>query len=896
MADPHALSASFLDAVYREVLPNGLTLLVRRDPSAPVVAVYTRVNSGYFDESDEVGGIAHVLEHMYFKGTPTRGPGVLARETRARGGQLNAYTTYDHTTYHVVVPSDAWREALAIQADAYANSLIDAGELARELDVIIEEAKRKLDAPGAVAAESLYALLFDVHRMRRWRIGHAAQLRGFTDGDVRAFYRAHYRPGNTILALVGDLTVAEAREAVASSYGALDASAAPRNTGPVEAAAAPPRLRDWTGDIRGSQLLFGWRSPPRDAPDSVALGLVARVLSDGRSARLYRALREREWVTSVGAHDLQAGDIGVFSVHAELPAAQASHAAAALWRELETLREDGVLPDEVARLRDATTARWHRTLETMESQAALLVDWEANGGLAAGAARLSTRLSLEHDALSDVARRFLDPALATIAYYRPRDAAPLIVDAPTPVPVQVVHQTIAASAETIAAVGGALAGPATAPVMLRRGAVSLERVEHGVHVFRTTAGEVPLLVRRHPGAAMVHLAVHMAGGNTIEPGAQAGLTRMMMLASLKGVPGRDAVQLADAAERLGGSIGTTAGIETNGWSLSAPLDRVADAAALLAAVVLDPLLPVDTLRTEARLAGAELDRARDDMGREPQRLVYEQAWGDHPYARSPLGTSSTVAALAVAEHDALHDAARQLHARVTQGGASVIAVVGDADPEALATVVASALTRLRAASHDRVDAPLWPTATRESVVERDKQQTALALAFPAPARSSVDRYAGVLLASIASGLGGRFFEELRSKRSLAYTVSAAPADRREAGSFLAYIATSPHREVEAREGLLAQFATFVDAPVSADELARAQRAVLGARAIALQGGGARLSQLLDAWLLGRGLIELEDVESRLLAETPASLQHYAARWFDPSRVVAGVVRGRAAGQ
>src|SRR5688500_5139359 len=125
-------------SVRRERLPNGLTVLVREDRSAPLVAVNTYVKAGYFDETDDVVGIAHVLEHMYFKGTPTRGVGEIAKQTKGSGGYLNASTIYDHTLYYAVAPASGFVEALDVQADAYKNSLIDAQELSKELEVIIQ--------------------------------------------------------------------------------------------------------------------------------------------------------------------------------------------------------------------------------------------------------------------------------------------------------------------------------------------------------------------------------------------------------------------------------------------------------------------------------------------------------------------------------------------------------------------------------------------------------------------------------------------------------------------------------------------------------------------------------------------------------------------------------------
>jgi zinc protease len=185
--------------VRREVLGNGLTLLVQPDRSAPVVSVVTHVKAGFFDEPDRWSGISHVLEHMFFKGTPRRGVGAIARETKGAGGYLNASTTYDHTTYFTVLPASGLETALDIQSDALRNSVIDADELARELQVIIQEAKRKLDTPSAVAYETLHEVMFDRHRIRRWRIGHEEQLARLTRDDLWAYYRSRYVPERTIV-------------------------------------------------------------------------------------------------------------------------------------------------------------------------------------------------------------------------------------------------------------------------------------------------------------------------------------------------------------------------------------------------------------------------------------------------------------------------------------------------------------------------------------------------------------------------------------------------------------------------------------------------------------------------------------------------------------------------
>jgi zinc protease len=417
------------DNVTRTVLPNGLTLLVRRDVSAPVVGIYTHVKAGYFDEGDAEVGIAHVLEHMYFKGTPDRGVGAIARETKLAGGWLNAHTIYDHTAYVTVLPSSALRSGLDIQFDAFANSAIDPEELARELEVIIQEAKRKRDAPNAVTIESLFALLHDRHRIRRWRIGDPEQLRTFTHDMVRGFYRHWYVPSNTVLSIVGDVHPDEVLDAVGERYGTLPAGTVTRENAPEEQGQAGVRHQDLTGPIAQSHLAFGWRTPPLDHPDSPALELAGTILGSGRASRGYRAIRERELASGVSAFHYTSGNAGVFVVHAETPPATLRDAALATWREVQAARRDGVQPEELVRAQRVLEARWLRRLETMDGQAAYLAAWEAEGGLAAGEAYFEQLLRTSTDDVQQALQRHLAPEQAAVLVYRSEDSEPLPADA-----------------------------------------------------------------------------------------------------------------------------------------------------------------------------------------------------------------------------------------------------------------------------------------------------------------------------------------------------------------------------------------------------------------------------------------------------------------------------------
>lgn len=878
----------------REVLPNGLTLLVRRDRSAPVVSIVTQVKAGYFDETDDQVGIAHVLEHMYFKGTPTRGVGQIARETKANGGYLNAHTIYDHTSYYTVLPASSFVAGLEIQFDAYTRSVIDAEELARELEVIIQEVKRKRDTPSAVTIESLYALLHDRHRIRRWRMGEEEALRQFTREQVLGFYRHWYQPGNTILAVVGDVDPDVVRREVMARHGTLRGETPSRPAGPQEQAPPGLRHREWSGDIAQQQIAFGWRVPALTHADSPALDLAGVVLGTGRASRLYRAVRERQLASSVSAWNYTSGDVGVFVAHAEAPVEQARAATSAMWRELQAARMDGLRDAEVVRAQRILEARWLRRLESMDGQAQYLASWEADGGLAAASHYYDALLSLDAGAVQEAMQRHLAPEQVSVVSYRPA-GSPAIADD---------LETLRGMLQRGAAMGSAVMAtpPLGMPLVTAEddgedltardavsagvpASVSLTRVEDDVQVYHTPRG-VPILVVRKPGAPLVHFGVFMRGGAVLDAPEREGLARLTSQAMLKGTTTRSGAQIAEAAESLGSSIGVSAGLESVGWTMSVPTRHLDVALGLLGDVVQHPAFPDDGVETERALALAEVARLRDDMYRWPMRLAVTAAYGDHPYARSTIGSETSLSTLGREDVVAWH-AAHVMHAP------AVIAVVGDVDPQAVATLCAERFAEIAHVD----DAPLsplpWPDGRRAARDTRAKQQSALALMFPGPSRNDPARFAARVLSAIASGLGGRFFEQLRDVQSLAYTVSAFPVERRAGGAFVAYIATSPAREDEAREGLRREFARFREAEPSAEELQRAQQYLIGSHAIAQQSGGTVLGDLVDTWLFGAGLHERHEETAHIAAVTGADVMQLAQRYLQPGLEAEGLVHGTA---
>lgn len=856
------------------MLSNGLTLLAQRRSAAPVVAVVTHVRAGYFDEPDEWVGIAHVLEHMYFKGTARRPPGSIARETQRLGGYINAATSYDHTVYYTVLPSASGglARALDIQADALMHAAIDPDELRREIEVVVHEARRKKDSPGAVAVETLYAALYRVHRIRRWRIGTEDGLRRLTREDVRAYYETRYTPDRVIVALVGDVDPERAIGEAAKVYESWDRPPAVVPGSPAEPPFARAETRCLRGDVERPLAVVGWRTVGTLHPDAPALDVAADLLGTGRGARLYWRVRAPGLAAAVGADHYSPTEVGVFSISLEADASRFEAALAAAWEVAVGLADHEPRASELERVRSLVATRWAHRFEQAESRAAALCAAEALGDY-----RLVDELyrrvrSVTPEAVCDVARRYLSPAQASAVAYVPAECTTPVFEAWPPAVAARPH--VAAEPQV----------PSVPAASFGSGRV----VDHPWDVFGLHDGRCDVLVREHRGSGLVTLGIHFSGAPRAETPQLAGVSWLLARAAVRGAGPYDAEALAILSERLGGSIAPAVSRDALGWWLTVPAAAARAAAGVLRHVAFEAHLAADHVAVEASVQASDARRIRDDMFRHPVQQVLAQAFFPHAYGLPPLGDPEQVEEIGGVR---VRDWARRLRSL-----RPVVVAVGDLPREELLAAVEPlgewpAGDGETGAGGDAAP-PAWQA--QRAAETRDKEQTALAVAFPAPASSEPARYPLMVLASLLSGMSGRLFEELRERRSLAYTVTAFPWFARSAGSFMVYVATAPEREDEVRDALGTEFGGLQTRPPTGDELERARGYAAGSVEIGLQTTRALASEILDAWVCGT-MEDLGSVPRRLRAVAGGDLLSVAEQVLQADRRAEYVVRGRRGG-
>ena len=854
--------------VVRRVLPNGLTLLVERDDSAPVVASVAHVKAGYFDEPDDWVGISHVLEHMYFKGTPRRPAGRLASETQRLGGYLNAGTIYDKTVYYTVLPAaeGTLEQAIDLQADALMHAALDADELARELKVIIQEANRKLDTPSAVAGETLYELLYAQHRMRRWRIGTEEGLRSLTADDLRSYYRTRYTPERTIVAVVGALDVERALDVASETYAGWTTDPPHDDPSPRETNPPPPSIRVLRGDIARPRAVFGWRSVDELHPSATALDFASAILGSGRGSWLSREVRTRGLASSARAFHHTTSEVGVFEVGLEGDAStidEAVHRSLALVAQLTA---SGPSDEDVDRARALATVRWSRRVESMDGRASLWASAEALGDYALAEEFYRRMLDVTAGEVQQAAREFLSASHPSAVMYGGPEFETGFEQSAWP---PEMGEPITMSGIT----PPSLSGPSVE--RLERAATTVGNV---VHVALDGAD---LLVRSKPGSGLVFVGAYVLGLRAGETSETSGLSALFARAAVRGAGGLDTEQLALAAERLGGSIGASASADAVGWGMAVRPEAVRDAARLLFAVASEPSLDSEGLAVERSLQASDAARRRDDMFGYPIQQALALALPDSTYGLPALGTPTTV--------PTLNDEMVHQWAEVLRAGRMTVVAVGDLPTEELIDSV-SVFDAWGSNQSTSTPIPIGAWRAGRDREKRDKAQSAIAMAFPSPSYQSRDRFPLIVAGSLLSGLAGSLFRELRDARSLAYTVAAMPWLKRSAGAMLTYIATSPSREGEAREAMLEELAATGVDDIADEEIERARNYAAGALQLRLQSTEALAGEILDAWIHG-DLESLPGLADQLRAVTADDVRRVASEVFRGDERAEFVVEG-----
>lgn len=862
----------------RAVLENGLTVLLQENHTARVAALQLWVKVGSADETEEEAGLAHLHEHMLFKGTERRGPGEIARSVEQCGGDVNAWTSFDQTVYHLVLASDFFDEGLDILADAVTASVFDPGELSREIEVVCEEIRRAEDMPSRRISRNLFGLAYDSHPYKRPVIGYERTVRSFTRERILDFYGRHYTAPNMCFVAVGDFDEKVALEAVRRRFADVRQTPpgrrAARGVEPLQHAS---RATVETAPVHEAYLSAGWHIPGLTSPDVAALDLISVLLGQGDSSRLtLEVKRERGLVNEVYSSAYTPQDPGLLIVGASLPHAQLRPALAELLAQTYRLRREEVEGEELARAKRMLESETIFQRETVQGQARKLGFFETvAGGIEEEERYLAAVAATTPAEIRAAAERYLTDANLSISAIVPADVEGLPAEA----------ELLAIGREVEAKLDAKIQpAPARPYPRLSAAEGSGARREHKDAVRERLPNGVQLLVKEDHTVPLVSIRAVWVGGLRAETTADNGVNYLLARSLLRGTQTRGPRELAREIDDLAGGVGGASGRNSygvRGEFLSADIERAFD---LFADVLLRPALAHDEIEKEKALIVEEI-RARDDNpGSAVFALFGEALFDHHPYRLEANGTEASLGGLDAAA------VRRWQHAHYRLDGLT-LAVVGDitfARARALALEHLSGGPQGRGAlPHVALEAPL--AGPRDVKRRLDRKQAHLLIGFRGTTVSSPDRYALQVMSAILSGQGGRLFLELRDKRSMAYSVTSMVSEGLDPGYIAVYMGTSPEKVPDAKAGIWRELEKIRDEPVGAAELERAQRHLVGSHEIGLQRMSARAAVIALDEAYGLGAESHQLFAQRTRAVTAAEIQRVARAYLDPERSVTALV-------
>ena len=845
----------------RTTLPNGLKVVLLEDHASPVVALNVWVRVGSADELEEEAGMAHVFEHMLFKGTERRAVGEIAATVEAAGGNINAFTSFDMTVYHITMASRDVDVGIDVLADAVLNSTFDPTELARESEVVLEEIRRSQDSPGRALTQAVFDTSFTTHPYRLPVIGTEESVKSFSREHLLDFYARWYVPGNMTFIVVGDIDPDAALAQIESAFAdvATRAVAHPRASEPEQ---TEPRAQVVRTEFE--QNLLGLAFPitsfrHEDTPD---LDLLSLVLGGGESSRLYRGVKDQlQLVHGIGAGSYTPKDAGLFTIDARLDSDRIEDAVSAIATEVRRLRDFGPSDAELERARVNILSDEVHEKQTMQGQARKLGYFETLAdGLEAEAVYLERIRRARPDDLQRAARRYLAPERVTVV-------AALAAG----------ERDDLDAAALLAAYAGGEGSDRGRPVG--------EQVSPGVWRYQLPNG-LRVIVKPNPSIPLVALRLSLLGGLLAETDATQGITSFAADVLTRGTEQRSAAQIAAEVESIGGSLFGFSGRNSFGLVGEFLADSLDTGLDLFADVLLHPAFDPDEIEKERSERMAALLRREDSSQTKAFELFQNEIFPGHPYRFPTIGNAASLEKL---DRQALVN----YFATYAWPSNGVLSVVGDVEPERIVAALTSYLgdwSGPESVALPERTLPPRPSEPREVSLEKNRNQVHIIVGFPGLALDDPDLPALEVLTQILSGQGGRLFLDLRDRQSLAYSVSAFSIEGLDPGTWGVYIASAPEKLDAARDGLRAQLAKVLDEPIAPEELDRARAYLIGSHAVSRQAFGAQAAVLSLDELYGFGPEWDLGFADRIAAVTPRDVERVARRIIDLDDAVVVVVR------
>ncbi|MBV9866994.1 MAG: insulinase family protein [Abitibacteriaceae bacterium] len=933
-----------LNGIRETTLPNGLTVLTKEVHAAPVVyfSVWYKVGS----VNEEVGqtGMSHLMEHMMFKGTKTRGPGVISFTLQNNGAEFNANTWFDRTSYFETLASDRLELAMQIESDRMVNSLYDEKQHQKEMTVVRSEYEGGENNPGTALSKAVRLAAYQVHPYRWETIGFRSDIENFTRDEMYAYYKNYYTPNNATVVMVGDFDTANALAMVRRYFGSIPAH-------PIQQHFITPEPRQ-EGERRvvvrragtTPQMEIAYHIPGFGHPDRYVLDVLETVLSGGRTARFFQDLIQTGLASSAEAYDYSLRDPDLVQLEAS---AQPGHTNAelekALLAEVDKLQTTPISAEELERALNQAEASYIYSKDSVEQQGAQLGENAMRGDWRYSETYVQHLRRVTIADVQRVARKYLIASNRTVGYFEPivqpggggapppagGDAGPSALKAAqaTAAEISYPNRGVAPQMPTVKLISSALMTPRLATRLAANPAgtraegapktkpstkTPVRPQASRVAPAKTSTAKMPkptrvvldngltIIVQENHANPTVSLGGAMlSAGGVFDPQEKLGLASFTASQLSRGTENRSLLDIARTLEGVGASVSVGAGeeyVSLGGHSLTKDFNTILD---VLSDELRHPAFPVAELQKAKRQALAGVEEARQSTGT-LARIAFNDALfpPTHPYYSPTLDQQAAVIQGLTREdlmgfHDA-HYAPDKM----------VLTIVGDVKTaDAIAAVKRYFGDWQKKGNLPAIlipDTPLPSGPTRTIVIPvPDKAQVDVRYGYPGQLkRRDPDFYRVVVMNTIlggGTGLSSRLATNVRDRLGLVYGIYAQDEASLGAGPFAVQFGSNPANVDKAIAEMNRQLNLMRQRGVTPQEVSQAVAYLTGSYPVTLSTNGAVAGQLLIAEVYGLGLNYIQKRNSYYKAVTVPQVNAAIQKYLRPgvgTLVIAGTYNGK----
>ena len=834
-------------------LDNGQTVVIQEVKNNPIVTIDTWIKTGSIDEDDSNNGVAHFLEHLFFKGTKNHESGEFDQILETKGAITNAATSKDFTHYYVTIPSKDFDLAMELHGDMMLHPLIPRNEMEKERKVVLEEINKDLVSPTRILQENLNSMMYTTHPYKRKVIGRSDVIETITRDQVLNFYNAHYSPSNMITIVVGDVDTNHALERIKEVFNA-EYKKQTKTIYPKESQLTSQQKKVEYIKTESGYMVIGFRGTPINDNDSYALDVLSTILGDGRSSVLNQVLKEKKRLAfSVDAGNSTFRDDGIFYISANFEPEKCKQVQSAIFDEIKNIQDKGVSDEQLSLAKNIIERNTYYSRESITNIATEIgYTMALTNDIKFYDTYLDKIKSVSKDEVKRVANKYLGENRSAVSIILPESSKNI--------PVANKIQNL--------------------------GTAELVSESNGTQKYHLSYGAT-MLYTPNSSNDIIAISIYAKGGQLLDK--IAGTANLTAATMMKGTKNYTSLELSQVLEDNGIKIVPSVGADAFSITVLTTKDEYDKTMELLNEVVNNAIF--DDYEIE-KLKSDKLSAIKTNKDVPIKQAIEE--YRDMIYKNTPYSISSKVLEKNI--QNIKKSDIIEYYNKIFNPKNIVISINGNIDKD-------KTIQDLNKIFEPKADSQTFDykiydskipriTAPRTNTIKMPTETAWILLGWQTDGVLSEKDYATlqVIDSILGTGMSSRLFKELREQEGLAYQLGTGYSPNVLRGSFMMYIGTNPATLEKSKQGLFSEIEKLKTEYVGDKELKDAKEKLIGNYVIGLETNLDKASNIGWYETSTRGYEFKEKYVDLINSVTDADIIEVANKYFNDNYIMSIVTK------